>query len=367
MFSPEQIQHGRILAVDDDADLLLLLSHTLKKAGVTHLQVTTDAAAALDLCHTWRPDLLLLDWQMPERSGREVLEAVRSEIGGSDELPVLILTGDSRPSSRHEALMAGATDFLPKPPDETELLLRIRNLLQMRLLTQRIRKENRQLEIRVRERAEALVEAQMQFLERLAAAAELRDDLTGKHTARVARVSALLAEALGLEPDEVHCILHASPLHDVGKLAVPETILRKPARLTNDEFEIMKTHTVYGPRLLGSDNTTLLPLLASAEKICATHHERWDGNGYPYGLGEQDIPLAGRIVAIADVFDALTHARPYKPAWQFKDAVETIVQLSGTHFDPLIVDVFAHVADDGRLMAAIRSADHTVLPVARVA
>ncbi len=349
MFSLDQIQQGRILAVDDDADNLMLLSGMLRLAGFPNVQITQDPTQVVDLCEALRPDVLLLDWQMPVRSGRDVLEAIRGEIGGTDKLPVLVLTADTRTSSRHEALLAGATDFLPKPIDEVELLLRMRNLLQMRLLAKHFEDENQALEDRVRERTDALVGAQMQFLERLAAAAELRDDLTGKHTARVARTSGLIAETLGLGAEEISQILHAAPLHDVGKLAVPETILRKPARLTRDEYDIMKTHTVYGPRLLVSQKPELLPLLRTAEEIAATHHERWDGKGYPSGLGEQDIPLSGRIVAVADVYDALTHERPYKAAWSLRESVAAVREMSRVYFDPLIVEVFMNLAEDGRL------------------
>jgi putative two-component system response regulator len=277
------------------------------------------------------------------------LNEVRAWIASAHELPILVLTGDQRLDSRYDALRGGASDFVCKPFDQIELTLRINNLLELHFLHREVREENRRLEERVQERTEALTRAQSQFLERLAAAAELRDDLTGQHTARVGTMSALIAEALGLPPEEVRTIRQSAPLHDVGKLAVPEMILRKPARLTADEFEVMKTHTVYGPRLLGGDSEGNLPLLKVAEEIAATHHEKWDGSGYPAGLAGDRIPLTGRIVAVADVYDAFTHQRPYKPAWPTAEALTNIQAAAGAHFDPLVVDAFMEVSESGRL------------------
>jgi len=365
MLSNESLKQAHILMVDDDSNHLTLLSRLLRQAGFQNVHVSNNPDGVVGECTDRErcPDLLLLDWQMPGKTGHEVLEAVRAEVGGSDQLPVLVLTSDSRRSSRYDALRAGATDFLTKPIDETELLLRIRNLVQMRFLTRHVQEENRILEERVKERTEALALAQMQFLERLATAAELRDDLTGKHTARVASVSAAIADALGLPPEEVQTIRHAAPLHDVGKLAVPEVILRKPARLTTTEFEVMKTHTVVGPRLLSCNGTEELPLLRAAEQIAASHHEWWNGSGYPDGASGDAIPLPGRIVAVADVYDALTHQRPYKDAWPVDEALQSIESLSGSQFDPLIVEVFSHLAQEGRLQSEVREAERSLTPI----
>ncbi|MGI8908234.1 MAG: HD domain-containing phosphohydrolase [Candidatus Sumerlaeaceae bacterium] len=345
----KQIKDARILLVEDDENHLLLLKSVLHHESFENVQVAPDEHHVLDLCLSCKPDLIVLDWQLPQRSGLDILKEVRAWAGTGHDLPVLVLTADPRRTSRYDALRAGASDFVSKPFDHEELLLRINSLLELHFLHREVQEENQRLEERVQERTRELMLAQMEFLERLAAAAELRDDLTGQHTARVGMVSALIAETLGLPEGEVRTIRQAAPLHDVGKLAVPEVILRKPARLTTEEFEVMKTHTVYGPRLLTGDGNGDFPLLKSAEEIAATHHERWDGTGYPAMLSGEAIPLAGRIVAVADVYDAFTHQRPYKPAWPRKESLREIRAETGLHFDPLVVDAFVELEESGRL------------------
>jgi putative two-component system response regulator len=246
-----------------------------------------------------------------------------------------------KPEARREALSRGAKDFVGKPFVQDELLLRIRTLLETRLLYLQIQSQNQLLEAKVRERTRALEEAQIEILERLAVAAEFRDDNTGQHTQRVGQMSALIARQLGLPDTQVALIRRGAELHDVGKIGVPDAILMKIGRLTVEEFEIVKTHTVIGARILSGGK---FPLLRLSEEIAFTHHERWDGTGYA-GIRGTDIALAGRIVAIADVFDALTQQRPYKPAWPIAEAIAEIHRQRGRQFDPDVVDAFLRVVD----------------------
>lgn len=219
-----------------------------------------------------------------------------------------------------------------------EIGLRVGNLLEGWLLLVNVRAKNDELERRVQERTAALEDAHHEILERLATAAEFRDDDTGEHTKRVGDVAGALAQALGLDGREVDLIRRAAPLHDVGKIAIPDAVLLKPAKLTPAEFDVIKTHAAIGAKLLGGST---IPLLVCARTIAHFHHENWDGTGYPMGLKAEDIPVAARITAVADVFDALTHDRPYKRGWHVEEALTEIKRLSGSKFDPEVVRAFA--------------------------
>jgi putative two-component system response regulator len=248
---------------------------------------------------------------------------------------VLMLTGDTSLETRRRALALGARDFVAKPFDADEILLRIRNLLETRALHGALVEQNARLEQRVEERTRDLEIAQMEVLDRLAAAAEFRDDDTGQHTQRVGAIAARLAATLGLDAEQVELVRRAAPLHDVGKIAIPDKILRKPDRLTEGEFEIMKAHTTVGAHILSGGCS---PLVQMAERIARSHHERWDGTGYPDGLRGEQIPIEARIVSVADVLDALSHARPYRPAWTTDRILLLIRNGRGTHFDPAVAD-----------------------------
>jgi len=254
-----------------------------------------------------------------------------------------VLTADATPDAKRRALSAGARDFLTKPLDHIEVLLRIRNLLETRLLHVQLANQNQILDERVRLRTRELEAARVEILERLAVAAEYRDDDTGKHTARVGFVSARIAAAMDRPPSEVELIRRAAPLHDVGKIGIPDAILLKPGKLTPEEWAVMKEHAPIGAGILGGSTA---PVLQLAEEIAASHHERWEGGGYPRGLAGTQIPLASRIVAVADVLDATTHERPYKPAWPLEDALAEIEAQAGRHFDPEVVEVFLPTAGD---------------------
>jgi putative two-component system response regulator len=326
------------LIVDDEEANLDILRRTLSRAGFWRLEGTLDSREAASLYVRHRPDLILLDLHMPHMDGLQVLDTLR-EIAEATYLPIVILSGDLTPEARRDALSRGAKDFVNKPFQPDELLLRIKTLLETRFLYLEIQSQNQVLEAKVRERTRELVEAQIEIIERLAIAAEFRDDNTGQHTQRVGQMSALLARQLGLPDAQVSLIARAAPLHDVGKIGVPDTILLKIGKLTAAEFELVKQHTVIGARILSGGK---FPLLRLAEDIAYSHHERWDGNGYA-GLRKTDIPLPGRIVAVAYVFDALTQQRPYKPAWPVGEAIAEVDRQRDRQFDPGVVDAFMRV------------------------
>ena len=323
-------ESARVLIVDDEEPNVRVLQHTLRQTGYAAVRATTDPREVLGLFREFQPDLILLDLRMPHLDGFAVMRQLAPLVPPGAHLPILVLTADITPEAKRQALSSGATDFVTKPIDVAEVGLRIRNLLHARFL-------NQHLEAQVRDRTADLEATRAEVVERLALAAEYRDDATGRHTQRVARTAALVAAALGEPAAAVELIAQAAPLHDVGKIGVPDGVLLKPGRLLPDEWAVMQAHTDIGGRLLSGGR---FPLLQAAEQIARTHHERWDGTGYPAGLAGEAIPLAGRVVAVADVFDALTHARPYKPAWPVAAAVAEIAAQSGRQFDPRVVAAF---------------------------
>ncbi len=327
---------ARILIVDDQPSNVMLLEGILQEEDFTSYRSITDSREALPAFIDYLPDLILLDLQMPYLDGFAVMKQLQTCISPGDFLPILVLTADIASDTKRRALSEGALDFLTKPFDAMEVVLRIKNLLQTRALHLQLQEQNKLLDQKVRERTAELEATQVEIIERLALAAEYRDDDTGEHTKRVGKTAARIAEALGWSPAEVELIRRAAPLHDVGKIAIPDSILLKPGKLTPEEFEQMKTHTAVGARMLSGGQ---FPLLQLAEQIALTHHERWDGTGY-LGMHEEAIPLAGRIVTVADVFDALMSERPYKRAWSVIEALEEIQRQSGRQFDPRIVEAF---------------------------
>jgi putative two-component system response regulator len=327
----------RILVVDDEPANTRLLQELLERWGYCDVATLTDAREVGTAVEHVTPDLLLLDLHMPHRSGYDVMRELGGGLVGTTPLPILVLTSDTSSDATRQAFSLGARDFVTKPFDHEEVRLRVRNLLQTRLLQLQAKAHGELLEDRVRQRTVQLEKARLDLLRRLAIAGEYRDYETDQHAQRIGRTSGLLVSALGLATREVHRILHAAPLHDIGKIAIPDAILLKPGRLTPQEFETIKTHPRVGARILGGSKSRLLRVAA---EIAATHHERWDGHGYPNGLAHEAIPLSGRIVAVADVFDALTHQRPYKLAWPAGRAAAEIVRQSGRQFDPRVVAAF---------------------------
>ena len=328
---------ARILAADDDASALRVLDRILSRGGFGEVMTTTDGTRVEALFQEFRPDMLLLDLHMGAIEAPEVIRRVRALIPPEEHVPILVLSGDFSDESRLAVLAEGAADFIHKPYSPGEVMLRVRNHLQTRLLHAAVREQNRTLEARVRERTEALERTAAEVLERLARAAELRDDDTGLHTRRVGELSGALAVAMGLPDAQAQALTLAATLHDIGKIGIPDSVLLKPGKLTPDEWEVMKSHTVIGARILADGSSAVVRL---AEQIAHAHHERWDGTGYPLGLAGADIPLPARIVALADFYDALTSDRPYRAAWDVPRVLEEIRSLRGTHFDPAVVDAF---------------------------
>ncbi|HEY0074044.1 MAG TPA: HD domain-containing phosphohydrolase [Abditibacteriaceae bacterium] len=331
------IKDARFLIVDDELANVRVLERMLEGWGCLNVTGTTNPYEAPTLFGAFQPDLVLLDVMMPGLDGFGVMQQLQPLIPDGDYLPILMLTADTAEPTKHKALAVGAKDFLTKPFHMAELSLRISNLIETRLLHLQIKEQNRNLEEKVRERTTALAQSEIETVECLALAAEFRDDDTGQHTQRVGHTSALLAKCLGLPNDHMKLIRRAAQLHDVGKIGIADSILLKPGKLTPEEFSIMKEHAVIGAHILERNHT---PLLQLASRIALTHHERWDGSGYPHRFSGEEIPLAGRIVAVADVFDALTHDRPYKKAWPVAEATAEIEAQSGRQFDERIVKAF---------------------------
>jgi len=345
------LQKAHILIVDDEPANVLLLERIFKQAGYDRLTTTTNSSEVVGLSTQVNPDLVLLDLHMPPPDGFEVMRQLAPWSEGR-LLPIMVLTADASRDTKQRALTEGANDFLTKPLDAVEVLLRTKNLLRIRFLELAWRKQNLSLETEVLERTDDLLQARIEILERLAVAAEYRDDETGEHTRRVGRTSGLVAKALGMGEEEVDLICHGAPLHDLGKIGIPDRILLKPGKLTGAEREVMKRHAAIGRAILAGSEA---PLLKTSELIAYTHHEWWDGSGYPNGVIGDEIPIAGRIVAIADVFDALTHQRPYKDPMGVPAAVAEIRELRGRQFDPRVVDAFMTLDHDA-LLAPIKAA-----------
>jgi putative two-component system response regulator len=336
MISPD-LKDARVLVVDDEYANVRLLERLLHLWGFMDVVTTTASADVPELCRTSRPDILFLDLQMPAPDGFALMELLADEIHGATRLPVLVLTADITQDVKKRALASGARDFLTKPFDPTEVELRLRNLLETRRLQLELQSHNETLERRVQERTRDLDMARLETLERLALAGEYRDDNTHEHAQRVGRSAARLADALGRAAYEVELFRRAAPLHDIGKIGVPDAILLKPGKLDRREFDLMKSHAGIGHQILSGSGSRVLRMSA---EIALTHHERWDGSGYPAGLKGEEIPLSGRITAVADVFDALMHQRPYKEAWPLDAALAEIRHEAGRHFDPAVVEVF---------------------------
>ncbi|MEE9207300.1 MAG: HD domain-containing phosphohydrolase [Gemmatimonadota bacterium] len=335
----EEVRGARILVVDDEPANVELVHSVLETAGFTQLLGLTDPREVLALCRSEQPDIVILDLKMPHLDGFAVIRQLQSEFP-EQFLPILVLTSDDSREAKQQALSSGARDFLTKPLSPSELRLRTANLIENRLLYKALEKQMGGLEELVQDRTSELEAARLEILERLATAAEYHDFETGEHTKRVGDLSAAIAEQLGLDYARIELVRQAAPLHDVGKIGIEHAILLKPGRLTPDEWETIKTHTVIGHEILsGSRN----PLLILAASIALSHHECWDGTGYPNGLASTNIPLEARIVSVADVYDSLTHERPYKGAWSREEAEAEILSLKGSKFDTRVVDAFFQV------------------------
>lgn len=336
MITSEQMLNANILIVEDEKVNRTLLKRILESGGFSNIRALPNATRLVRHYQGFRPDLLILDLHMPRVSGFDVMNALRKNYP-DDYLPILVISADNDYRVHLRALSMGAKDFLNKPYDPPQVLLRSRNVIETKLLYAEIRDKNQNLERLVHERTAELHKSRLEVIQRLGYAAERRDTDTGAHIIRMSRYCEAVALAMGMRKEEAELILNTSPLHDVGKIAIPDKILLKPGALTPEEFEVMKAHTTIGGGMLAESDSDFLKM---AERIARTHHERWDGKGYPLGLKGEEIPIEGRICAVCDVFDALTSERPYKKAWSFAAAVREIKKMTGTFFDPSVVRAF---------------------------
>lgn len=328
------MQH--VLIVDDNQTNLVLFKHLVLKLGDLEVTTQDDPVKAIAWCAENTPDLILLDYMMPDMDGLEFIQRFRAMPGHAD-IPLVMVTADIESDVRNKALALGAHDFLTKPVDKTELTARVRNLLNLRRSQVQLANRAQWLTQEVKKATYEILAREKEAILRLSRAAEYRDPETGAHILRMSHYTRMIAANLGLPVAEQELLLDAAPMHDIGKVGTPDQILLKPGKLSPDEFEIMKQHAQIGYEIL---RDSVSPLLRAAATIALTHHEKFDGSGYPRGLAGQEIPLHGRIVAVADVFDALTSSRPYKLAWEFDRAVEFLKDASGKHFDPACVDAF---------------------------
>ena len=358
------IKQSCILIVDDEQLNIEVVGRYLEIGGYRNLISTDHAGQALPLIGINRPDVVLLDIHMPEINGLEILAAIRSD-ETLCRTPVVILTGSSDPETKLTALQAGATDLLQKPVHGEELLARLGNVLQVKAYHDRLHRHSKDLEEAVRRRTAELEASRLDVIHCLARAAEFRDDDTGQHIIRVGRYSRIIAEQLGFSQRDLDILEPAAQLHDVGKIGISDTILLKPGSLTPEEFEMMQKHCGFGRKIIQQvpDSEVAMlrkhteigarimdagssPILEMARRIAQTHHERWDGNGYPLGLAGDDIPLEGRITAAADVFDALSSRRPYKPPFPLQKYFAIMEEGRCTQFDPQVLDAFFERRED---------------------
>jgi len=325
-----------VLIVDDsEVNLTLFRALTERLEGVK-AHCFLSSSEALAWAGQGLVDVAVVDYMMPAPDGIEFIRRFR-QLPGMQEVPVVMVTANDQKSVRYEALEQGASDFLNKPIDKNEFLARMRNMCALRRGQKQLNDRAAWLAEEVRKATQALLERERETIVCLAKAAEYRDPETGAHILRMAYYSTLIAARLGLSEADQQMLLEASPMHDVGKVGVPDMILLKPGKLTDAEFSIMKEHAEHGYEIL---RTAQSPVLQVAAEIARTHHEKWDGQGYPRGLKGEEIPLFGRIVAVADVFDALTSPRPYKKAWALDEARRFLEEGAGSHFDPDCVAAF---------------------------
>ena len=329
MLSPED--RKCIMVVDDSPENIDVLVNVLSPQY--RIKVALNGEKALRLClEKSLPDLILLDIMMPGMDGYEVCRHIKSKTQTA-KIPVIFVTARRDDEDEKKGFDLGAIDYITKPVSPAVVRARVKTHLALY-------DQANHLDSLVRERTRELQETRLKIVQRLGVAAEFKDNETGMHVVRMSMVSQHLGLAAGMSETEAETLLHAAPMHDIGKIGIPDNILLKPGKLSPEEWKIMKTHTTIGARILGDEQREPLRL---ARTVALTHHEMWDGKGYPTGLAGQEIPLAGRIVAIADVFDALTSERPYKKAWSVDQAVEFMKKEAGSHFDPDLLSLFLNM------------------------
>lgn len=336
---------AHVIIIDDQSTSLKLLAQLIKSIDLPgyQIQVTTflESTEALNWIKYNTPDMVLIDYKMPTLNGIEFIKLFR-RTEHCESVPVIMITAYDEQEIRYKALDAGASDFLSKPIDHYECRARCTNLLNLRKSQLELKKRNYVLQHKVNDSMKAIMERERETLLRLARAGEYRDEETGNHILRIAKYSRLIAELIGLDDEQCDLIEQASPMHDVGKIGITDLVLLKKGRLTNEEFDLMKTHTLIGYEILKDSPSIFLQAGAS---IALGHHEHYNGKGYPYARQGDEIPIEARIVAVADVFDALTSVRPYKDAWPIDESMAYIQNQRGIQFDPDCVDVFIDHSD----------------------
>ncbi|MEN9455310.1 MAG: hypothetical protein RL210_829 [Pseudomonadota bacterium] len=325
-----------VVIVDDNEINVTLLRHLVKAIEDTKAITFTDSAAGLQYCLENDPDLVVIDYMMPPPDGMAFIQAFRAHPGRKNT-PLLMITANQDAEVRHRALTLGASDFLTKPVDKNEFRARATNMLLLRKSQKQLADRAAWLAEEVAKATNEVLVRERETIIRLSKAAEYRDPETGAHILRMANYSQVIARNLCLSEADQTLLLDAAPMHDIGKVGTPDHILLKPGRLDPEEMDIMRQHASIGYDILKGSPS---PLLQKAAVIALTHHEKFDGSGYPNNLKAQDIPIDGRIVAVADVFDALTSERPYKKAWPVDDAVKFMHENSGSHFDPVCIEAF---------------------------
>lgn len=362
----ETVKSSKIMIIDDEQLVVRVVRRFLQSSGYSNFVTVSDSRQAMETIEAEQPDVVLLDIMMPHVTGLDILRARQNKLVDKFT-PFIILSASSDIETRREALKLGATEFLNKPVDPNELTPRVRNALLVKSHQRHLTDYAHALEKEVRRRTAQIERSRQQVISCLARAAEQRDNDTGEHVVRVGKYAAIIAEELGFAREYCTNIELAAQLHDVGKIGIPDSILLSTGKLTYDEFEVMKQHCDIGYRIVepmakeegrqalaadhndfaAESNESPTPhLMMLASSIAKTHHEKWDGSGYPNGLEGEQIPIEGRITAVADVFDALCSARPYKPAFPDEKCFEIMQSSSGSHFDPTCVEAFFARIDD---------------------
>ena len=333
---------SKILVIDDEYANVILLKKILKSRGFNNVLCTQDPCQVTKLYQEHQSDLILLDLDMPKLDGYGVMQQL-NELTNDKPPPILVLTAQHMQSYRQRALDSGARDYVTKPFDTDELLSRVRNLLEVQLAHKFMLQQNEILEQEVQKRTRIINETRLQIVRHLGRAAEYRDNETGLHIIRMSKMSVIIAKAAGMNEQQCDILLNAAPMHDIGKIGIPDRILLKPGKLNTQEWQTMQTHAQIGADVLDNDDSELMGM---ARVIAISHHEKWDGTGYPNRLKGEEIPLTARICALTDVFDALTSERPYKKAWSVDKALELIKKEKGKHFDPELVDILLQHLDE---------------------
>ena len=355
---------SRIMIIDDEMINIEIVKAYLEEEGFRNFVTTTDSTTAVEQLQVDKPDIVLLDINMPHVSGLDLLGLMRAK-QDLKMIPAIVLTASNDPEIKLKALRLGASDLLAKPVDPSELTLRVQNVLAVKAYQDHLAQYSEQLKRQVEIRTQELVLSRQEAIHCLARAGEYRDDDTGHHVTRVGRYTRVIADEMGYDANDLDLIEHAAQLHDVGKIGIPDSILHKPGKLDSQEFDLMrshctigrkiinplseeesirlKTHASVGMQIMGSTNS---PVLKLAAVIAASHHEKWDGSGYPAGIVGDEIPVEGRIVAVADVFDALSSSRPYKDAFPIEKCLGILKEGRGSHFDPDALDAFMRRFDE---------------------